>query len=163
MFYRLDFGSDFSFNKTVTSDNNKVTSRLSRKEFTPFMIGPNLTLENVHLYAGFGLTFVNYRLNIIQESLNKDNPINSTSSNINDFLYKLDAAYNVNGLGYTFVLGLVAKIKDKAVFYTEIKLFDSSIKSSYSNDSNIVTDNPYNNITSNPFYQRIYFGVGAAF
>ncbi len=163
MFYRFDFGSDYSFNKKVNSTNGSITFRESRREFTPVMIGPNLAVKDVHLYTGIGITYVNYRLNVRQENARISEETFSLAPDFSDFLYKTDVGYNANGWGTTFVLGLVANISDKAKFYTEFKFFEAPIRGSFSNDASLNTENPPANVFINPRYQRLYFGFGGGF
>ena len=158
LYYRLNLGYDYSFEKSVNINNDLEKNSIlnldienknlkfshTRYEISPVTLGVCLDNSVSRLYFGIGPTYTNYKLTF--------------KPDIGD---KLDLG--VSGIGFNYQIGMMAKLSKTTIFFVELNILESPLKTSIK--SNLKSEDPNisfpdNTIYVNPRYQRVYFGVG---
>ena len=123
MYYRLNLGYDYGFEKTVNINNDLEKNSIlnlnienknlkfshTRYEFSPVTLGVCLDNSVSRLYFGIGPTYTNYKLTFKPEIGEKQD-------------------LGVSGIGFNYQVGMMAKISKSTIFFVELNLLERSFK-----------------------------------
>ncbi len=166
MYYSLRMGYDYGFTKNIdtasdpdsntllgfAANNPSIRVLQNRYEISPATFGLCLDNTKVRAYIGIGPTYTIYRLNF--------RPQNGD-----------ERVFNISGWGFSYQAGIMAKLTDTLILYTELSFLESPIRSRIRSNKNLPSTNPDEDATPdnditifvNPRYQRGYIGLGRAF